>query len=172
MEKQRPPPKHKHKHNLKQIYYLIKGDYIMDNNYVILNGKVTFAKFGSTQKDNRNMYRLTMECSNLDDTDNDTKLSNRDIITGAYVGSAMCPKFVKDETCNTVNLKSLYDIALKCSDTNIDSFQKWLDDGRTIDAEVSVKCKVVTKNNGGAMYPAAIIVRKFGSKYDFFADFD
>ena len=67
----------------------------MDNNYVILNGKVTFAKFGCTQKDNRNMYRLTMECNNLDDTDNDTKLSNRDIITGAYVGSAMCPKFVK-----------------------------------------------------------------------------
>ena len=144
----------------------------MDNNYVILNGKVTFAKFGSTQKDNRNMYRLTIECSNLDDTDNDTRLSNRDIITGAYVGSAMCPKFVKDESCNTVSLKSLYDIALKSSDTNIDSFQKWLDDGRTIDAEVSVKCKVVTKNNGGAMYPTAIIVRKFGSKYDFFADFD
>ena len=171
MKKQRPPPKQKHNFE-NRIYYLIQGDYITDNNYVILNGKVTFAKFGCTQKDNRNMYRLTMECSNLDDTDNDTKLSNRDIITGAYVGSAMCPKFVKDETCNTVNLKSLYDIALKCSDTNIDSFQKWLDDGRTIDAEVSVKCKVVTKNNGGAMYPTAIIVRKFGSKYDFFADFD
>ena len=144
----------------------------MDNNYVILNGKVTFAKFGCTQKDNRNMYRLTIECNNPDDTDNDTRLSNRDIITGAYVGSAMCPKFVKDESCNTVNLKSLYDIALKCSDTNIDSFQKWLDDGRTIDAEVSVKCKVVRKNSDGAMYPTAIIVRKFGSKYDFFADFD
>ena len=173
MKKQRPPPKHKHNFETNIIIILIKKEnYIMDNNYVILNGKVTFAKFGSTQKDNRNMYRLTMECSNLDDTNNDTKLSNRDIITGAYVGSAMCPKFVKDETCNTVNLKSLYDIALKCSDTNIDSFQKWLDDGRTIDAEVSVKCKVVTKNNGGAMYPTAIIVRKFGSKYDFFSDFD
>lgn len=176
MEKQRPPPNTNTNTNtntiFKQIYYLIKGDYIMDNNYVILNGKVTFAKFGCTQKDNRNMYRLTMECNNLDDTDNDTKLSNRDIITGAYVGSAMCPKFVKDETCNTVNLKSLYDIALKCPDADIDSFQKWLDDGRTIDAEVSVKCKVVTKNNCGAMYPTAIIVRKFGSKYDFFADFD
>ena len=144
----------------------------MENKYVILNGTVTFAKFGSTQKDNRNMYRLTIKCSNLDDTDNDTRLSNRDIITGAYVGSAMCPKFVKDESCNTVNLKSLYDIALKSSDTNIDSFQKWLDDGRTIDAEVSVKCKVVTKNNDGAMFPTAIIVRKFGSKYDIFADFD
>lgn len=146
----------------------------MDNNYVILNGTVTFAKFGSTQKDNRNMYRLTIECNNLDDTDNDTKLSNRDIITSAYVGSAMCPKFVKDETCNTVNLKSLYDIALKCTDTDIDTFQKWIDDGRTIDAEVSVKCRVKTndKGDGGAMYPIAIIVRKFGSKYDFFADFD
>ena len=170
MEKQRPPPNTNT--IFKPHYYLIKGDYIMDNNYVILNGKVTFAKFGITQKDNRNMYRLTMECNNLDDTDNDTKLSNRDIITGAYVGSAMSPKFVKDETCNTVNLKSLYDIALKCTEPEIDSFQKWLDAGRTIDAGVSVKCKVVTKNNGGAMYPTAIIVRKFGSKYDFFADFD
>ena len=146
----------------------------MDNNYVILNGKVTFAKFGSTQKDNRNMYRLTMECNNLDDIDNDTKLSNRDIITGAYVGSVMCPKFVKDESCNTVNLKSLYDITLKCPDADIDTFQKWLDDGRTIDAEVSVKCRVKTndKGDGGAIYPIAIKVRKFGSKYDFFADFD
>ena len=144
----------------------------MDNNYVILNGKVIFAKFGSTKKDNRNMYRLTIECTNLDNTANDTKLSNRDIIKGAYVGSVMCPKFVKDEACNTVNLKSLYDIALKCPDKDIDSFQKWLDDGRTIDAEVSVKCKVVTKGNGGGMYPTAIIVREFGSKYDFFADFD
>ena len=146
----------------------------MDNNYVILNGKVTFAKFGSTQKDNRNMYRLTIECNNLDDTDNDIKLSNRDIITGAYVGSAMCPKFVKDDTCNTVNLKSLYDIALKCPDTDIDTFQKWLDDGRTIDAEISVKCRVKTDDNGnsGAIYPIAIKVRKFGSKYDLFADFD
>lgn len=142
----------------------------MDNNYVILNGKVTFAKYGSTQKDNRNMYRLTMECSNLDDTYKDTKLSNRDIITGAY-GYAICPKFVKDNSCNTVNLKSLFDIALKCTDPKINSFQKWLDDGRTIDAEVSVKCKVVTKEDGGAMYPTAIIIRKFGSKYDFFADF-
>lgn len=174
MEKQRPPPKLQIlKIETNIIIILIKkGDYIMDNNYVILNGTVTFAKFGSTQKDNRNMYRLTIECNNLDDTDNNTKLSNRDIITGAYVGSAMCPKFVKDESCNTVNLKSLYDIALKCPDADIDSFQKWLDDGRTIDAEVSVKCKVVTKNNGGAMYPTAIIVRKFGSMYDFFADFD
>ena len=146
----------------------------MDNNYVILNGKVTFAKFGCTQKDNRNMYRLTMECNNLDDTDNDTKLSNRDIITGAYVGSAMCPKFVKDKSCNTVNLKSLYDIALKCPDADIDTFQKWLDNGRTIDAEISVKCRVKTNDNGnsGAIYPIAIKVRKFGSKYDFFADFD
>lgn len=146
----------------------------MDNNYVILNGKVTFAKFGNTKKDNRNMYRLTMECSNLDDTDNDTKLSNRDIMTGAYVGSAMCPKFVKDTSCNTVNLKSWYDIALKCPVADIDSFRKWLDDGRTIDAEVSVKCRVKTNDNGnsGAIYPMAIKVRKFGSKYDFFGDFD
>ena len=142
-----------------------------NNNYIILNGTVTYAKYGSTQKDNRNMYRLTIDCNNLDDTDNDTKLSNRDILTAAYDGSAMCPKVVKDEKCNTVNLKSLYDVALKCPESDIDSLQKWLDDGRTIDAEVSVKCKVVSKDNGGAMYPSAIIVRKFGSKYDFFADF-
>lgn len=143
-----------------------------ENTYIILNGKVTYAKFGRTQKDNRNMYRLTIECNNLDNTDNDTKLSNRDILTAAYVGSAMCPKVVKDEKCNTVNLKSLYDVALKSPISDIDSLQEFLDDGRTIDAEVSVKCKVVSKDNGGAMYPTAIIVRKFGSKYDFFADFD
>ena len=33
---------------------------------VILKGKVTFAKFGSSKKDNREMYRLTIEVPNFD----------------------------------------------------------------------------------------------------------
>lgn len=140
----------------------------MENNStetVILNGKVTFAKFGSSKKDVRNMYRLTIEVPNFD-------IETRKKIAEAYENAIMLPKFIKDASCNTVNLKSLYDVPVKCSDREINTLQDWLDDGRTIDAEISVKCKIKKLEESGAIYPIAIIVRKFGSKYDFFADFD
>ena len=132
---------------------------------VILKGKVTFAKFGTSKKDNREMYRLTIEVPNFD-------IETRKKIAEAYENAAMSPKFIKDASCNTVNLKSLYDIPVKTEEMEIDSLQKWLDDGRLIDAEISVKCKIKKMEESGAIYPVAIIVRKFGSKYDFFADFD
>ena len=132
---------------------------------VILKGKVTFAKFGSSKKDNRDMYRLTIEIPNFD-------IETRKKIAEAYENAVMLPKFIKDSSCNTVNLKSLYDVPVKTEEKEIDSLQKWLNDGRLIDAEVSVKCKIKKMEESVAIYPVAIIVRKFGSKYDFFADFD
>lgn len=140
----------------------------MENNTtqtVILRGKVTFAKFGSSKKDNREMYRLTIEVQDFD-------IETRKKIAEAYENAVMFPKFIKDSSCNIVNLKSQYDVPVKSEDEEIDSLQKWLDDGRLIDAEISVKCKIKKMEESGAIYPVAIIVRKFGSKYDFFADFD
>lgn len=132
---------------------------------VILKGKVIFAKFGSSKKDNRNMYRLTIEVQDFD-------IDTRKKIAEAYENAVMIPKFIKDSSCNTVNLKSLYDVPVKTEEKEIDSLQKWLDDGRLIDAEISVKCKIKKMEETGAIYPVAIIVRKFGSKYDLFAGFD
>lgn len=132
---------------------------------VILKGKVTFAKFGSSKKDSRDMYRLTVDVQDFD-------IETRKKIAEAYENAVMLPKFIKDASCNTVNLKSLYDVPIKTEEVEIDSLQKWLDDGRLIDAEVSVKCKIKKMEESGSIYPVAIIVRKFGSKYDFFADFD
>ena len=132
---------------------------------VVLEGKVIFAKFGSSKKDNREMYRFTIELPNFD-------IETRKKIAEAYENAVMLPKFIKDSTCNTVNLKSLYDVPVKTEEKEIDSLQKWLDDGRLIDAEISVKCKIKKMEESGAIYPIAIIVHKFGSKYDFFADFD
>ena len=132
---------------------------------VVLKGNVIFAKFGSSKKDNREMYRLTIEVPNFD-------IDTRKKIAEAYENAVMLPKFIKDTSCNIINLKSLYDIPVKSEEKEIDSFQKWLDDGRLIDAEISVKCKIKKMEESGAIYPIAIIVRKFGSKYDFFADFD
>ena len=140
----------------------------MENNTtetVILRGKVTFAKFGSSKKDNREMYRLTIEVKDFD-------IETRKKIAEAYENAVMFPKFIKDSSCNIVNLKSLYDVPVKSEEKEIDSLQKWLDDGRLIDAEISVKCKLKKMKESGSIYPVAIIVRKFGSKYDFFADFD
>lgn len=132
---------------------------------IVLKGKLTFAKFGSSKKDNRDMYRLTIDVPNFD-------IETRKKIAEAYENAVMIPKFIKDASCNTVNLKSLYDIPLKCSDSEINSLQDLLVDGRTIGAEVSVKCKIKKMEESGAIYPVAIIVKKFGSKYDFFSDFD
>lgn len=140
----------------------------MENNAtetVILKGKVTFAKFGSSKKDNRDMYRLTMVVPAFD-------IDTRRKIAEAYENAVMIPRFIKDSSYNIVNLKSLYDVPVKSEEKEIDSLQKWLDDGRLIDAEISVKCKIKKMEESGAIYPVAIIVRKFGSKYDFFADFD
>ena len=140
----------------------------MENNTtetVVLKGKVTFAKFGSSKKDSREMYRLTIEVPNFD-------IDTRKKIAEAYENAVMLPKFIKDSSCNTVNLKSLYDVPVKSEEKEIVSLQKWLDDGRLIDAEISVKCKIKKTEERGAIYPIAIIVHKFGSKYDFFADFD
>lgn len=132
---------------------------------VILRGKVTFAKFGSSKKDNRDMYRLSMVVPAFD-------IETRKKIAEAYENAVMLPKFIKDSSYNIINLKSLYDVPVKSEEKEIDSLQKWLDDGRLIDAEISVKCKIKKMEESGAIYPVAIIVRKFGSKYDFFADFD
>lgn len=132
---------------------------------VILKGKVSFAKFGSSKKDARDMYRLTIEVPNFE-------IETRKKIAEAYENAVMIPKFIKDSSCNTVNLKSLYDVPIKCSDGEIETLQDWLDDGRTIDAEVSVKCKIKKMEESGAIYPSAIKIHKFGSKYDLFADFD
>ena len=131
---------------------------------VILNGKVTFAKFGSSKKDARDMYRLTIDVT-------DFPLEMRKKIAEAYENAVMLPKFIKDASCNTVNLKSLYDVPVKCENREIETLQDWLDDGHTIDAEISVKCKIKKMEESGAIYPVAIIVRKLGSKYDAFADF-
>lgn len=132
---------------------------------VILNGKVSFAKFGKSKKDNREMYRLSVEVS-------DFPIETRKKIAEAYENASMVPKFIKDSSCNTINLKSLYDIPLKCDNCEIETLQDWLDDGRTIDAVISVKCKIKKLEESGAIYPIAIIVRKFGSKYDAFAGFN
>lgn len=140
----------------------------MENNTtetVILKGKVTFAKFGSSKKDNRDMYRLTMVIPAFD-------IDTRKKIAEAYENAVMIPRFIKDSSYNIINLKTLYDVPVKSEEKEIDSLQKWLDDGRIIDAEISVKCKIKKMEESGAIYPVAIIVRKFGSKYDFFADFD
>lgn len=130
---------------------------------IILKGKVIFARFGSTSKDERDMYRLSIEVQNFDD-------ETREKIAEAYKDTDMVPNFIKDVSCNIVNLKSLFNVPLKSKEKEINSLQKWFDDGRLNNAEISVKCKVKKKEESGALYPIAIIVRKFGS--DIFDDFD
>lgn len=144
----------------------------MNDNNIIIKGKVTWGIYGKTNKDDRELYRLTLESENLDD-------EMRSKISELFKDASMSPKFLKDKKNNKVNLKSAFDIPVDVRDSEvpedekeiIKSYSEWLADGRIIDAEVSIKVVLKKTDNISAMYPLAIVVHKMGSVYDPF-DFD
>lgn len=126
----------------------------------IVTGKVTYAGFGQTSKDKTDKFRLTFESNNLDKSD----------FKECFKNSELKPKFVTDEKCNIINLKSLFDFPCVIRDENcnadikdrVESFSDWLDTKEIVDAEIKVKIKL----KDGAMYPVALAVLKMGSIYN------
>ena len=128
-----------------------------------VRGKLKFLAFGKTQKDNREMYRFTIEAENL--TDNLRKKFDE-----VFSGASMIPNFVKEKT-NSINLKTQYDIDVRCEeDDTICSLEKFIENGCYIDSEVV--CKIKLKKEKNAIYPCALLIKKLGSKYDMFADME
>ena len=128
-----------------------------------VKGKLKFLAYGKTQKDNREMYRFTIEAENLTD---DLRKKFDEVFNGA----SMIPNFVKKKT-NSINLKTQYDIDVRCEeDEAICSLEKFIENGCCIDADVV--CKIKLKKEKNAMYPCALLVKKLGSKYDMFADME
>lgn len=124
----------------------------------ILTGTVTFATFGQTSKDKTDKYRVTFNADKFDKTD----------FIKAYEKSDLKPKFITDENCYLINIKSLFDFPCKITDTDADNgygvqhVSDWLETGEIIDAKIKIKVKL----KEGAIYPVSMIVEKLGSIYN------
>lgn len=124
----------------------------------VITGKVTFATFGQTSKDKTDKYRVTFNSDKFDKTD----------FIKAYEKSDLKPKFITDENCYLINIKSLFDFPCKITDPDADNgygvqhVSEWLETGEIIDAKIKIKVKI----KEGAIYPVAMIVEKLGSIYN------
>lgn len=132
-----------------------------------IKGRIKFLAFGKTTKDEREMYRFTLEADNID-TEIRAKLEN------VFKGATLVPKFITEKT-NSINLKTMYDIPVKCADTiistgKITSLEEFIDDGRYNNADVT--CKIKLKDDKNAIYPTALLIRTLGTVYDAFEDME
>lgn len=124
----------------------------------VLTGTVTFATFGQTSKDKKNKYRVTFNADKFDKTD----------FIKAYEKSDLKPKFITDDDCYLINIKSLFDFPCKVTDTDkqtdydIEHVSDWLETGEITDAKIKMKVKL----KEGAIYPVSMIVEKLGSIYN------
>ena len=124
----------------------------------ILTGTVTFATFGQTSKDKTDKYRVTFNADKFDKTD----------FIKAYEKSDLKPKFITDDNCYLINIKSLFDFPCKVtdpdkySDYDVEHVSDWLETGEIIDAKIKIKVKI----KEGAIYPVAMTVEKLGSIYN------
>lgn len=124
----------------------------------VLTGTVTFATFGQTAKDKTDKYRVTFNADKFDKTD----------FIKAYEKSDLKPKFITDDNCYLINIKSLFDFPCKVTDTDkqsdydIEHVSEWLETGEIIDAKIKIKVKL----KEGAIYPVALTVEKMGSIYN------
>lgn len=77
---------------------------------------------------------------------------------GVKVDNPFCPKWVRDETCEYVNLKSKFDIP-----TKVDGLAK----ATQVDVNVGakVKVKIVIKENGN-IYPVSMVVLENGKEHN------
>lgn len=128
-----------------------------------VKGKLKFLTCGKTEKDNREMYRFTIEAENMTE---DLRKKFDEVFSSA----TMIPKFVKEKT-SSINLKTKYDIEVKCEENErIASLDDFIENGCYMDAEVV--CKIKLKKDKNAIYPCALLIKKLGSKYDMFADME
>lgn len=125
----------------------------------VLTGTVTFATFGQTSKDKTDKYRVTFNADKFEKTD----------FIKAYEKSDLKPKFITDENCYLINIKSLFDFpcriddpSIKDTEYDIDRVSGWIETGEIIDAKIKIKVKI----KEGAIYPVSMIVEKMGSIYN------
>lgn len=124
----------------------------------VLTGTVTYATFGQTSKDKTDKYRVAFNADKFDKTD----------FIKAYEKSDLKPKFITDDNCYLINVKSLFDFPCKITDPDkhadydVEHMSDWLETGEIIDAKIKIKVKL----KEGAIYPVAMTVEKLGSIYN------
>lgn len=101
---------------------------------------------------------LTSPVNKLSFKGDDMATLRKDVIeAGVDPNNAFCPKWVKDETCNYVNLKSKFDIPVL------------LDDNKTNQSDVNLgaKCTVkITVKPNGNIYPVSFVVEENGAEFN------
>lgn len=123
-------------------------------------GSVVRAFFGSTRKDNKEKYRLTVHNEDLDYT-----------IFTAFDGSPAryVPGWFKDQK-GYINLSSDFDIPVRYKGKKL-SFDEWVGDATELVPPNSIIC-VRIRQKQGAVYPVAIDIREDGYTEDVWAGFD
>lgn len=132
---------------------------------IIFNGVVKYAYYGKSNNDNKDKTRIliTVEDDNIEEI--------RKKLAECYKSSSLKPKFVTENGTDLM-IKSLYDVPcrmdadlsqIKEDWTDYDTTAKgFVDMGYTVGAKVRIKIKL----KEGAIYPAALVVKELGTKYN------
>lgn len=125
---------------------------------ILFNGNCTYNRRETTDYRGRNLSAPVNKLS-FKLEEKDMKTLRKEVIgAGVDVNNAFCPKWVKDETCEYVNLKSKFDIPVK-----VDG----LAEATQNDLNIGAKCKVkiIIKPNGN-IYPVSVVVEENGAEYN------
>lgn len=140
------------------------------DNKVVIEGAIDFLKYGTSRYDNEKKFRIAITCDNID----------RKSFDSVFKNNKFAPKWYEDESDNKVNLKTSYDIPVKCLDDSfietlgekasdyITSLETFIDSNMTRDSKVRISINIKEK----AIYPKAIQIIKLGEEYNPFSDFN
>lgn len=140
------------------------------DNKVVIDGTIEFLKYGTSRYDNEKKFRIAITCDNID----------RKAFDSVFKNNKFAPKWYEDESDNKVNLKTSYDIPVKCLDDSyiesldekasdyITSLETFIDSNMTKDSKIRIAINIKEK----AIYPKSIQIIKLGEEYNPFSDFN
>lgn len=120
---------------------------------IIVKGKATSVRFGTTKGDDKERYRVSLDCTNINDF--------IDEAIKAYEGCHLKPKYLDGKTTH-INITSRFDYPCLFENRKL-MLSDFIADGRVVDSDVTIKCNL---KEDGALYPIAMIVNTMGSEYD------
>ena len=129
-------------------------------NDLFITGRVVRAFYGSTRKDTKDKYRLTIQAD-------DMPYDHIQAFDGSP--SRFVPSWFK-EAKGFMNLASDYNIPGKFNGDEID-FQEWTTGGEDLTAPNSIVC-VKIRQKQGAVYPVALVIREDGHTENVWEGFD
>lgn len=123
---------------------------------IIFDGVLTYNRVETTDYKGRVLATPVNKLSVKADLIADVR--KKVIDAGVDVSNPFCPKWIRDDSCEYVNLKSKFDIPTKL-DSIADATQK------DVNVGAKIKIKMVVKSNGN-IYPVSIKVIENGAEYN------